>query len=84
VLLLRRRDAYNMNALHCCKHQSIYLADVFTFSLTVCTLIREGMGMKAVGPSEELEEVEAELGMIKKGDADEQGHLVISITRTLS
>ncbi len=40
--------------------------------------------MKAVGPSEELEEVEAELGMIKKGDADEQGHLVISITRTLS
>ncbi len=43
--------------------------------LTMYTLSREGMGMKSVGPSEELEEVEAELGMIKKGDADDQGRL---------
>jgi hypothetical protein len=40
--------------------------------------------MKSAGPSEELEEVEAELGMIKKGDADEQGTVAVAIIANIT
>uniref|UniRef100_A0A7S1DXN9 GDT1 family protein n=2 Tax=Hemiselmis andersenii TaxID=464988 RepID=A0A7S1DXN9_HEMAN len=46
-------------------------ASVLLFLVFGVKMLRDGVGMKADGPSDELEEVEAELGVTKKAEAED-------------